>query len=152
MKNRSGYFLLEVVVAMGILSLVVTSLMTSLQSAQANIQQIRFKHIALLQCETALEEIQRAWELNPTATNTAIITDGSFVQLAAGTVIPKADTSIGSPEVGYRAHLQGAAGAWVPLGSPPPDGILTVEVRAFTGADPDTSGIATMTALFAASF
>ncbi|OGK12733.1 MAG: hypothetical protein A2W80_18190 [Candidatus Riflebacteria bacterium GWC2_50_8] len=161
MKSRNGYFLLEVVVSMGILSLVVTSLMTSLQSAQANIQQIRFRQIGLLQCESALEEIHRAWELNPTATNSYLITDGSFVVLASDTLIPKADNVIGSPEVGYRARFQetgGAVGdwhpalAWTPNGAPPPAGMLIVEARAFTGADPDTSSIATLSALFAVVF
>lgn len=166
MKKRrdNGYFLLEVVVSMGILTLVVTSLMSSLQSSQANIQEIKFKQIALQQCESALEEIHRAWQLNPAASNTFIIYDGSFVPLNPGDFIPCATSSFALPMVGYRAHLQesgGPAGDWYPIGAwTPPgsapvgiEGLLVVEVRAYTASgSPDTSTVATLTTLFAVEF
>jgi len=153
MKRVSGYFLLEVVVAMAILSLVVTSLMNSLQSAQANIQQVRLKQTALLRCERALEEIRWAWSFD----QALLTTDGTFC------VLPSV---AGTPDVGYRARPHEAGGApgawfpsltWTPSGSPPAaTGLLFVEVRSFTDISPDINPdryfIATLTALFAREF
>jgi type II secretory pathway pseudopilin PulG len=167
--RHNGYFLLEVVVAMGILTLVVTSLMSSLQSSQANIQEIRFKQIALQQCESALEEIQRAWQLDPSESNPHITRDGSFVEMSDAHFIPCATSSTGLPMVGYRAHLQQSGGvpgewhpvgAWTPAGSAPirkdglsTEGLLFVEVRAYSvSGNPDISTIATLTALLAVEF
>jgi len=175
MKKRrdTGYFLLEVVISMGILTLVVTSLMASLQSSQANIQEIKFKQIALQQCESALEEIRRAWQLNPDYSNQYIATDSIFIPLNTGDFIPCATDSANLPLVGYRAHLQtsgGAAGEWHPQPLPPggwtppgsapigkdgqpTEGLLYVEVRAYTvSGSPDTSTVATLTTLFAVEF
>lgn len=140
---------------MGILGLVVTSLMNSLLSAQANIQQARLKQTALLRCESALEEIRWAWSFDPTLLTTGgRTTDGAFFTLPS---IP------GTPDVGYRARFQEAGGApgvwfpalaWTPVGPPPATAtdLLIVEVRSFTDADPDQFCIATLTALFAREF
>lgn len=153
--------MLEVLVAMGVLSVVVTSLMGSIQSAQSNIQQARQETIALLQCNAALEEIRFAWSLNPTLSNTKINTSGALTELTSTTSIPKPDTSPGAPSVAYRARyheLGGAPGvwypamSWTPAGSAPPapiGGILIVQVQSYIDLSTSIVSIATLTAFLA---
>lgn len=152
---------------MAILSLAVTSLMTSIQSAQANIRQARLKALALLQCNAALEEIRFAWSLDmedavapvPRPAYPRVNTLGVFTELSPTSAIPEPDTSVNAPSVAYRARFHetgGPPGAWhpalpwAPAGAPPPcGGILVVEVQSYEDHLSHLESIATLTAFLA---